>query len=439
MFYNALARKGKLGGNASGVGTTVETSGEDAVEESKTTTISTIEEDMASVVAMHNCMNEATWRRVLQWEEVLHPSTISKTSSGGTEHATTSTAAATAEGAEASAAGAERAVVVGPALSRFEGRPTDLSPKAYLKHYLLGYPLPFDRHDWIVTRTQPDGSTTDVRYVIDYYHDDASASGEAGSGYPLLDGDVGPKGQVRSLLVDVRPAVDSVHAVWGRVVGMPLARRGCASLMECVLAGGGDCNNSGVKKSEFEPLPLFPSESLARGVDESKLVWKNIQQDALRKKGVGAMDDDKIQHSSSSSSGTKEQTSVDKDVKQQPTISQSDAMKFASTYSQIFSTCHESKKALQNCQSEEECEQAMVGMTVCAGQYMCPLQHTSLLDSLKMSNVQTASKEEETASEVQISTALDILSECVANYDARASVAKKTYPELFDKVSKGWK
>ena len=110
---------------------------------------------------------------------------------------------------------------------------------------------------------------------------------------------------------------------------------------------------------------------------------------------------------------------------------------------QILSTCHESKKALQNCTSEEECEQAMVGMTVCAGQYMCPLQHTSLLDSLKLSNTNNAGStkekdpQEEAAAEVRISTALDILSECVANYDARASVAKRAYPELFDRISKG--
>ena len=33
------------------------------------------------------------------------------------------------------------------------------------------HPPPFDRHDWVVER--PDG--TEVRYIIDYYHDDAAA------------------------------------------------------------------------------------------------------------------------------------------------------------------------------------------------------------------------------------------------------------------------
>ncbi|KAL7435562.1 hypothetical protein ACHAXH_006899 [Discostella pseudostelligera] len=446
MFYNALVRKGKLAnattagagvaGGAGGGGTEGINS-----EETTTTTVTTKEEDMASVVAMHNCMNEATWRRVLQWEEVLHPTSSEPPSSASSEPPSPPATA-----------------VVGPALSRFEGRPTDLSPKAFIKHYILGHPLPFDRHDWTITRTNLDGSTQDVRYVIDYYHDDASASDDVGSGYPRLDGDVGPNGQVQSLLVDVRPAADSVHEIWGRLISMPLARRGCGSIVECVLAGGGDCTSkddvgNATKKSEFEPLPLYPSESLSRGLEESKQVWKSIQLDALMKKGVGAMDDKMQQHSSSTleqepqSSFAVAEKVASAAVEQLPKITPSDATNYASTYSQILSTCQESKKALQQCQSEEECEHAMVGMTVCAGQFMCPLQHSSLLDSLKLSTTTTtttattsaSSKDAEEAAEVRISTALDILSECVANYDARASVAKRAYPELFDKVSKGQK
>jgi cytochrome c heme-lyase len=34
---------------------------------------------------------------------------------------------------------------------RFLGRPQDYSPKARLLN-LLGYKLPFDRHDWVVDR-----------------------------------------------------------------------------------------------------------------------------------------------------------------------------------------------------------------------------------------------------------------------------------------------
>ena len=38
-----------------------------------------------------------------------------------------------------------------PRLKRFQGRPNDHSPKARLLN-LLGYKLPFDRHDWVVDR-----------------------------------------------------------------------------------------------------------------------------------------------------------------------------------------------------------------------------------------------------------------------------------------------
>ena len=38
-----------------------------------------------------------------------------------------------------------------PRLKRFRGRPQDYSPKARILN-MLGYKLPFDRHDWIVDR-----------------------------------------------------------------------------------------------------------------------------------------------------------------------------------------------------------------------------------------------------------------------------------------------
>ena len=79
MFYNALARKGKLDAD-------------------------TREEDMESVVAIHNCMNEGTWERILQWERVLCPPDDSDNDSA-------------------------RGRGSGPCLTKFMGRPTELSPK----------------------------------------------------------------------------------------------------------------------------------------------------------------------------------------------------------------------------------------------------------------------------------------------------------------------
>jgi cytochrome c heme-lyase len=107
MFYNALKRKGK---------------GDDVVED-----------DMRAVVATHNAMNEATWRRVLAWE-ALH-----------------------------------RDACAAPALTRFVGRPDELSPAARARA-ALGGPTPFDRHDWFVDRCG-----REVRYVIDFYFDESKA------------------------------------------------------------------------------------------------------------------------------------------------------------------------------------------------------------------------------------------------------------------------
>ena len=50
-------------------------------------------------------------------------------------------------------------------LKQFQGRPTDLSPKAMFLYYILGKEKPFDRHDWVIERK--DGS--EARYVLDFY------------------------------------------------------------------------------------------------------------------------------------------------------------------------------------------------------------------------------------------------------------------------------
>ncbi|EMP25872.1 Cytochrome c-type heme lyase [Chelonia mydas] len=57
-----------------------------------------------------------------------------------------------------------------------------------------GYELPFDRHDWIIDRCGKE-----VRYVIDYYD-----GGEVDNSYQFT-------------ILDVRPAFDSLSAVWDRM------------------------------------------------------------------------------------------------------------------------------------------------------------------------------------------------------------------------------
>ncbi|CAD7701714.1 unnamed protein product [Ostreobium quekettii] len=130
MFYNALKRKGKMEG--------------------------VTEDVMDSVVHAHNTLNEATWRRVRDWEH-LHQECGN------------------------------------PKLLRFVGRPDSLSPHARVNSW-MGGALPFDRHDWFVDRCGKE-----VRYVIDFYFADEKA------------------GTPEAFVLDVRPALDSFGAALDRI------------------------------------------------------------------------------------------------------------------------------------------------------------------------------------------------------------------------------
>lgn len=191
QFYNALSRKGKFNHNG---------------EES--------EEDITSVVALHNNMNEKTWAKVVEWERQTY----------GDESP--------------------------PKLLKFCGRPHDLSPKAALKHYLLSHPLPYDRHDWTVLRQ--DGTT--VRYVIDYYYDESRADDSEDSAMPELH----DRSATPSLLVDVRPALEGPSNFLARALQMPYQ-----------IATG---------QTKYEILPLRGTPELAKQIKESVDVWKSIQQ-----------------------------------------------------------------------------------------------------------------------------------------------------------------
>lgn len=132
------------------------------------------EEDMKTVVGIHNAVNERTWNEVLRWEHTLHERKVDESKDSPEE-------------------GTERQ---GVKLVRFIGRPKDISPKARLR-MLMGYTAPFDRHDWIIER--PD--KTRARYVIDFYRG-ASAPGQ-------------PQAVV-AFHLDVRPALDSVESLLDR-------------------------------------------------------------------------------------------------------------------------------------------------------------------------------------------------------------------------------
>ena len=163
MFYNALVRKGKA----------------DDVDEN----------DVATVVSVHNAMNEDTWDRVVTWEK-LHPRANEDD---------------------------------GPKLVRFRGRPDDLSPLAWSR-YLMGGGKPFDRHDWWIER-----GDEEIRYVVDYYFKEDKA------------------GTPEQFELVVRPALDSFESALDRAkmftyvncarFGVPCPITGSASVIGEQAAG----------------------------------------------------------------------------------------------------------------------------------------------------------------------------------------------------------
>eukprot|EP01032_Pedospumella_encystans_P014549 gene14549-16701_t len=152
MFWNALVRKDKTEG--------------------------VLEQDMETVIAIHNNMNEHTWQQVVEWEKLVNDP------------------AKAAPGRESK-------------LLKFCGRPDELSPKARLK-VLFGHPAPFDRHDWTVDR----GGKM-VRYIIDYYHDESAVQQDKKPRH-MTDA-----ASMQSIKVDVRPALDDPSSILARLVLMP--------------------------------------------------------------------------------------------------------------------------------------------------------------------------------------------------------------------------
>ncbi|KAL7557351.1 hypothetical protein ACA910_014280 [Epithemia clementina (nom. ined.)] len=296
MFYNALARKGKL---------------ED-----------TREEEMESVVALHNNMNEKTWKKVLEWEDATtFPLSLKKVEDGKAP----------------------------PKLLKFQGRPKDLSPKAWLKHNILGHPLPFDRHDWTILRH----NGTTVRYVIDYYFDETRARDESNSGMP----DMKDFSATPSLLVDVRPALDGPSQLWNRAVTMPFARWS--------------------NLTPYEYMPLWPTNAMRNQVTESMEVWKSIQAKAA---------------------GTSGEASSPESTK---TLSEDEAQALKADIAKAVRDCRSVCTRVNRCKSDDECSKASLDLTICMGKVLCPLQHTHFQDSLAKSD------------ETKIGLTLERLGQCV--------------------------
>lgn len=159
----------------------------------------TPEDAVESMVAVHNFLNEGAWAEIEGWEGRFCK---------GLGHGWRA-----CEKGEENYVQEAVAEIEKPRLSRFMGRPGDLTPKARMLDIMgkvwptrYGGELPFDRHDWYVRRTMPGGDTKEVRYVIDYYSGPPEPTGE-----PVF-------------YLDVRPAVDDPTAAaermirWGRDV-----------------------------------------------------------------------------------------------------------------------------------------------------------------------------------------------------------------------------
>ena len=141
MFYNALNRKGK----GEGVD----------------------EDDVETIVAIHNNMNERTWKQVMKWEKTFHCDECPD-----------------------------------PKLLRFIGRPDELSPMAQFRKLVYGQE-PFDRHDWTIDRCGKK-----VRYIIDYYHDESINDTKV----PHLRSNT----DIKSITMVTRPALDSFGSIVDR-------------------------------------------------------------------------------------------------------------------------------------------------------------------------------------------------------------------------------
>ncbi|KAH8697214.1 cytochrome c1 heme lyase [Talaromyces proteolyticus] len=154
QFFDALVRKSNVPGS--------------------TATAKELATSVASIIPIHNAVNEKAWSDILAWESRAPSSDPGSKKCGG------------------------------PKLYSFRGLGTEsqfVSPRARLNG-LMGYQLPFDRHDWVVERC----GGQRVEYVIDFYQgkQTASPSQQSGSG---LTGASGP-GKL-SFYLDVRPKLNS--------------------------------------------------------------------------------------------------------------------------------------------------------------------------------------------------------------------------------------
>jgi cytochrome c heme-lyase len=164
--------------------------------------------DIHAVVHLHNIVNERVWQEIKFWERLLHAKAYHNPTppSQGPFNSDSSTPSFTTE-----LSPAPSTFFSFPTLTRFIGRPDEYSPKALFMHHVLGYALPFDRHDWYINRN---GET--VRYVVDFYAGKAATASPTTSGTPNIMHSEVPVEPAASFYIDVRPAA-TPSGLWDRL------------------------------------------------------------------------------------------------------------------------------------------------------------------------------------------------------------------------------
>lgn len=162
QFFDALVRKANVPGS--------------------TTSAKELATSVASIIPIHNAVNEKAWQEILKWESRSPSSDPGSQKCGG------------------------------PRLYAFRGLGTEsqfVSPRARLNG-LMGYQLPFDRHDWVVERCGGER----VEYVIDFYQGKTAPSSPSPAspqqgGDPGIMSATGP-GKL-SFYLDVRPKLNTME------------------------------------------------------------------------------------------------------------------------------------------------------------------------------------------------------------------------------------
>lgn len=91
--------------------------------------------DMKTVIPIHNNVNERVWKYIESWENF-------KSNNQDQDNKLS--------------------------LTSFKGDSKKITPRAWIRHYIFGMDLPFDRHDWIVNHST-EKKSYNIDYVIDFY------------------------------------------------------------------------------------------------------------------------------------------------------------------------------------------------------------------------------------------------------------------------------